>query len=278
MDFASQAFLVFRWAVLVSIVLALIYTAKGRVRWRWVTREVVIALGAYFFYFLVRGFTAGDHTRAFDNAKRLIDFESSLGLFQEARIQSLIIDHDWAITLSNWMYIWGHWPFVLVVAAWLLLYHPGAYHTTRNAFLLSGAIGLVLFATFPVAPPRLLELGFVDTVTENSSAYRVLQPQALVNQVAAMPSLHFGWNLLVGIALIRVGRGPVRLLGFATPAMMAFGVVATANHFIVDAVVGGALCLLALMCVEYAKRRLPTWWERFDPVVAAHESPTQPLT
>ena len=65
---------------------------------------------------------------------------------------------------------------------------------------------MLIVATFPVAPPRLMDLGFVDTVTLRAEAYRVLQPPSLTNQYAAMPSFHVGWDLLVGIALVREGR------------------------------------------------------------------------
>ena len=76
-------------------------------------------------------------------------------------------------------------------------------------------------STFAVAPPRLLETGFVDTVTEQSNAYRILQPPSLVNKYAAVPSLHVGWNVLIGIALYRAGRSRiVRAFAVASPLLM----------------------------------------------------------
>ena len=91
---------------------------------------------------------------------------------------------------------------VLVAVTLLVLYlhRRPIYLRLRNAMFISGAAGLVVFATYPVAPPRLLDGGpFVDTVTTWSNSYRVLQPPSLVNKYAAVPSLHVGWNLLVGI-------------------------------------------------------------------------------
>ncbi len=73
--------------------------------------------------------------------------------------------------------------------------------------MISGAVGMVIFATCPVAPPRMVDAGLVDTVTEHSSAYRLLEPPALVNQYAAMPSLPAGWDLLVGIAIVSAATG-----------------------------------------------------------------------
>jgi hypothetical protein len=112
-----------------------------------------------------------------------------------------------------------------------------------------------VFATYPVAPPRLVPLGLIDTVTDYSHAYRVLQPAAFVNQYAAMPSLHVGWDLLIGIALFTYSTHLViRAIGVLLPALMAFSVLATANHFLLDAVVGVSL---VLVCLAGARR-----WER----------------
>lgn len=87
---------------------------------------------------------------------------------------------------------------------------PAAYSVFRNAFFISGTIGIIIFVLYPVAPPRLADVGVVDTVTMYSSSYRVLQPPAFVNQYAAVPSLHFGWDLLMGIALVTQSRWRVR--------------------------------------------------------------------
>ena len=96
--------------------------------------------------------------------------------------------------------------------------------------LLSGAIGMVIFALWPVAPPRLADLGLVDTVTEYSRSYRVLQPPAFTNQYAAMPSLHMGWDLLIGLAIIvAASRLWVRVIGGLLPVLMGWAVVATAE-------------------------------------------------
>lgn len=136
---------------------------------------------------------------------------------------------------------------IATVAVLLFVTRFDRYLLLRNAVFVSGAIGFLFFAFLPVAPPRLLELGLVDTVAEQSQAYRALQPPELTNQYAALPSLHFGWNLLVGIVLFGTTRNlVVRAFAVAMPAAMAFAVVATANHFVLDVVVGGAVVLVAM--------------------------------
>ncbi len=112
---------------------------------------------------------------------------------------------------------------------------------------MSGAIGLVIFVLHPVAPPRLLPSGFTDTVTELSSSYRVLQPPSLVNKYAALPSLHVGWNLLVGVALFRTRANRfVTIVGLLSPLLMAAAVVMTGNHYVVDALLGSVVALTGL--------------------------------
>jgi membrane-associated phospholipid phosphatase len=134
----------------------------------------------------------------------------------------------------------------------LFRYRRDHYYTLRNACLLTGLLGLFVFALFPVAPPRLTELPLLDTVTHGSPAYRQILPPDLVNQYAAMPSFHAGWNLAVGIVVYRATRHwALRGFAVAMPVAMAFSVVATANHFVIDVVVGVALVLLAL-AVQHA--------------------------
>ena len=155
----------------------------------------------------------------------------------------------------NWAYIWGHWPLIILVAIWLYTMRPETYRLYRNAFMVSGAIGLVIFASFPVAPPRLADIDVIDTVTLHSSAYRVLQPPALVNQYAAMPSLHFGWNLLIGIAIFTTARSwEMKAFGVVKPVVMLLSVVLTANHYILDPVAGAAVALTGLAIVWNTRR------------------------
>lgn len=210
-------------------------------------REVLLIAFAILLYFGIRNATAGSADDAFANAGRLVRFEDALGIDWEAGLQSATVSSDVLVTLANWVYIWGHWPVILGVATWLYLRRRERYLLLRNAMFASGLIGFLFFALFPVTPPRLLDLGLVDTVTERSDAYRALQPPGLTNQYAAFPSLHAGWNLLVGIVLVlAVTSLAVRLVALALPVAMALAVVATANHFVIDVVAGVAVVLVGL--------------------------------
>jgi membrane-associated phospholipid phosphatase len=176
-------------------------------------------------------------------------------------MQGWVVNHQWAINVANWVYIWAHWPVIGLVAIWLLWKRPARFSLFRNAFFISGAIGIALFATFPVAPPRLIDIGVVDTVTEYSRSYRVLQPPAFTNQYAAMPSLHFGWDLLIGIALITQARWlPLRIFGATLPALMAIACIVTANHYISDAIAGAIIALTGLAVAYRLTQGHWRWW------------------
>jgi membrane-associated phospholipid phosphatase len=230
-----------------------------------VPRELAVVGGGAVLYFGVRGLTEGNVAAANANATTIVEVERALGIDVEPAVQEPVARSDSFTAVMNWIYIWGHWPVIIATLVWLVLNHPAVYARTRNAMLLSGAVGMAVFALWPVAPPRLAQLGLVDTVTEYSRAYRVLQPPAFTNQYAAMPSLHVGWDLLIGLAIVTAAsRWWVRAIGCLLPMLMAWAVVSTANHFVLDAVVGVLLVLVSLWAVT----RLPgptTWpemWQR----------------
>ncbi len=247
-----------RWAVVLLPIGGLVYAHRTHAPYGELIGEVGLVLLGYFAYFLVRGATEGNLDAASAHASDIVRLERDLGLFREQRLQDLITGRQWMVDVANWVYIWGHWPVIALVATWLFLRRRRTYYLFRNAFVISGAIGLFIFALYPLAPPRLVgELGIIDTVTLHSHSYRILQPPALVNQYAAMPSLHFGWNLLVGIALVREARRwEARLFGLVLVPLMWLSVVLTGNHYIIDTIAGGALALLGLAASSAASKIL----------------------
>ena len=190
------------------------------------------------------------------NAERMVRLEEDLRLDWEQGLQDALLGHDALVTLFNWIYIWGHWPVIITAGIVLYRTRPERYLVLRNAMLLSGAIGFLFFALLPVAPPRLFDPALLDTVTQQSEAYRALQPPGLTNQYAAFPSLHFGWNLLLGIVVWTATTNPLlRLLSVLGPAAMGLAVVVTANHYVLDLVGGAAIVLFSLWVAE--RRQAP---------------------
>ena len=223
--------------------------------------QIGLMVGAALLYFAVRGVTEGSEAVAVAHASQLLRFEGWLGLDIEAWAQGLILEHHALVTVANWVYIWGHWPVIAVTLLVLYRHQRNSYLLLTRAMFASGAIGLVVFAAYPVAPPRLMPGGlWIDTVTELSTSYRVLQPPSLVNKYAALPSLHVGWNLLVGIAVYRATTArPLRVAAVVLPVLMVLAVVLTGNHYVVDAVLGAAVAMVGLAISRRMAAR-PDWW------------------
>lgn len=225
----------------------------------WIAGQVgIVVLGA-FIYFRVRGLTDSATSVAVAHAHHLFHVEKLLGIDVEPTLQSPLHGSEALETFANWVYIWGHWPVIIATMVWLVARHRDVFLQLRDAMLVSGALGIIVFMTYPVAPPRLAGLGLVDTITQSSDSYRYLQPPAFVNQYAAMPSLHVGWDLLVGMAIFAATTNvALRALGCLMPLAMAYAVVATANHFVLDVVAGVVLVLIG----HLVSLRLADWRAR----------------
>ena len=160
--------------------------------WAGFTAQFVLITTAALLYFGVRMVTKDAEAAAFANAQDLLRFEARLGLDIEAWAQEQILGSEAIVTFFNWVYIWLHWPVIIGAFFWLYRYNKRGFVLFRNAMIVSGAIGLIFFVTYPVAPPRFLD-GFSDTVSDLSTSYKYLQPPSIVNKFAAMPSLHVGY-------------------------------------------------------------------------------------
>lgn len=214
---------------------------------RSVARELLVVTVFGLTYAGVRELTEGSAASAVQNGDRLSRLERHLGLAWEHAFQAAVLGRGALVDLANWMYIWGHWPVIAIVAITLFCVRRERYRLLRNAVIISGLLGFLFFALFPTAPPRLVDAGLVDTVTRWSDSYRTLQPPRFTNQYAAMPSLHFGWNLLVGFVLFGTTRSlVVRTFAVLMPAAMGFAVIATANHWTLDVFVGAAVVAVGL--------------------------------
>lgn len=110
------------------------------------------------------------------------------------------------------------------------------------------ALALFGYYLYPLAPPRLLPSGlFYDTVAIHQTVGALTSGdlQSLSNQYAAMPSMHAGWSMWCGIALVLFARNKwLRVFGVLYPLATVLVITATGNHYVLDAV-GGWLTLAA---------------------------------
>ena len=208
--------------------------------------EIALVLVSYWAYSLVRNAAPDRVDAAQTNADRIWRLEQHLGLAFERAVNHACDSVTWLIVTMNYYYATLHFVVTIAVLVWLYRRHPGRYAATRLVLFATTGTALLGYYLFPLAPPRLMDDGgFIDTVvvhrTWGSMASGDLAEMS--NQYAAMPSMHIGWSLWCGLTIAALARAPwLRILGLLYPALTLVVIVATANHFWLDAV-GGALCL-----------------------------------
>ncbi|MFF4538468.1 phosphatase PAP2 family protein [Streptomyces aureus] len=208
--------------------------------------EVLLIAVSYWTYSLIRNAVPEQRHEALRNADWIWSIEHHLGAAFEESVNHAVNSVGWLIIGMNYYYATLHFVVTLSVLVWLYRCHPGRYAAARLVLFATTVVALVGYYLFPLAPPRLMTGStFVDTVaiheTWGSMASGDLKHMS--NQYAAMPSMHIGWSLWCGLSLIALAKAPwARILGVLYPVATLVVIVATANHFWLDAV-GGMLCL-----------------------------------
>ncbi len=216
-------------------------------------REVGVFALALVVYQASRALVIGDPSTAFDNARALIGVEKQAGLFVETAIQERVLDHAPLVEALNAFYLSAHWIVTPLFFVWLYRRRPASYPVVRNAFLVANGLALVVFVLFPVAPPRLAGAGegFVDTLHRVSDVdLHGGMLSGWFNPYAAVPSMHFGYAALIGaVAFVLLRSWPLRALALAYPVVVFITIVGTANHYVLDALAGGAVMALGAAIV-----------------------------
>jgi hypothetical protein len=213
-----------------------------RLSWRrlpWVFEVVSIGIG-YAFYSLVRVLAPHHLVASYQHAAMVENAEKRLGVFRELGVNEFLSRHDWLGILSAYYYATLHFIITPLLLVWLWRRRSLLYSQLRSALVIATAAALVVYATWPLAPPRFAIPGAVDTVLRHpviwASGHGV---KGLINDLAAMPSLHVGWALWCAVAIVAGFRSRWRHLAWLYPLGTTFVVVATANHYVLDAL-GGA--------------------------------------
>lgn len=212
-------------------------------------REFVLIGTMFMLYLQVRTLTSGDVEQATSNANRVVGIERWFGAFSEESVQRAALRSRLVIELLDHYYVFVHFTASFGFMAWIFLRHPDAWARIRTWFLAVTLTGLVIHVLFPLAPPRMLsQYGFVDTLhVYGPSIYSRDVTASAANQLAAMPSLHFAWSVLVAAGVISVLRSRLRFVVLLHPFVTLMAIVATANHYWLDAAVGGVLVTVTLV-------------------------------
>jgi hypothetical protein len=231
--------------------------------WSDVLRQLGLFGGAYVLYRIVRGLVDGRAAQAFDNARELIGIERTLGLFVEPAVHAWAGNRAWIIDVASWMYVNSHFTITALTLAWIYLYRNSAFYFVRNMFMIAMGIALVVYVAFPTAPPRFMpEWGFVDSVAEFTGVQSDSGvSSALINPFAAVPSMHVAFALMLSFPMSRIiHRWSLKALWHVYPLVVSFVVVATANHWWLDAVFGVCTAAVSAWAASQPVRTRPQVW------------------
>ena len=218
--------------------------------WTDLGRQVAIWFGFLAIYQVARGFADRNPAKAFQNGEDIVRLETRVThRLYELTLQNFVDQKHWLETVVSWTYWNSEFTVLGLALLWVYLRRHDSFARFRNAVLLANVLGLVGYILVPTAPPRLLGVGFVDQ-------HRDGLVQLFANPYAAMPSLHAGDALIVGIILASLCKRLLwRLVWCAWPAWVWFCVMATGNHFWLDCLAGSFVALVAMAVVYRAPIR-----------------------
>ncbi|PVI05327.1 hypothetical protein DM02DRAFT_715688 [Periconia macrospinosa] len=278
--------------------------------WYWALIYWVYQLGRAFSAVTLKDSTV-DVARL--HALQIIHLEQRLHIFLELPIQQWFLQHPFLMHWTNRIYSFIHIPGTILFLVWLFYYTttltpsslplpnnkpveeangspagPKLYAARRRTMAVCNLLAFIVFTLWPCMPPRLLSApnvpgkigkearsyGFVDTVHGKEGESSVWTQNKFCNQYAAMPSLHFGYSLLIGLTIMTIPLAPQHrksgviaipfcktrsfrmrtpsprrmaclVIGAAYPMIILVAIIATANHFVLDAVAGALVCVTA---------------------------------
>lgn len=236
-------------------------TGRGaRLRWRplpWFL-EIVAILAGYGLYSMVRLLAPHRVVASYDHASAVLSVERATGLFHEVTLNAWLVPHQWLVDFASYWYATAHFVVTPFVLAWLFRKHGWVYPLLRSALVIATVSALVVYATWPLAPPRFVVAGAVDTVTQHPVVWAKEGAAGFVNEFAAMPSLHVGWAVWCAVAVVVVLQSRWRHLAWLYPATTTWVVLASANHYVLDAV-GGTLVVLVPLYLCGLRTRDLVW-------------------
>jgi hypothetical protein len=228
-----------------------LFTSMTRKGWR---RELSLFFAVYLVYNAARWIFVGDLPAAQAHAHWIVDLEQSAGVAVERSVQGAF-DAATSAELLSIVYLAAQFVVLPGVLIWLYRRAPERYRALRNTVVATWLIAVPIFALFPVAPPRLADLGFVDMVSQQPGVGLTGRSTIFYNPVAAVPSLHVGFAFAVSLALAAaLPHRFTRALALSWGPLVTLSVVATGNHYVFDVAVGLAVTALGYAVGRFATR------------------------
>jgi hypothetical protein len=217
--------------------------------------EALIAFSFYWLYDAVQALTQSDLDEAHAHGLDIVHAERAMHIWAEPDFNVLLTHHHFLSIVAGYDYGLAHVLVTAVVLGYLWLRHPRVQVPLRNGLVAMSLVALVVYWLYPVAPPRLTVSGLTDTLVVNNILGARHVHEGLVNLYAAMPSLHVAWAIWCAAAIVMALRSRWRHLAWLYPLWTTFVVVATANHYFLDAAAGLALAIGPLLLVSARSRR-----------------------
>jgi membrane-associated phospholipid phosphatase len=226
--------------------------------WSGFARQIAVFIPFDLAYEGSRRVAQGGEDTALRHARDVVTAERALGLYREHAVQ------DWAlnapgfvIEIAKFTYFQCQFTITFGFVVWVYVRRHYAYTLLRNVLFTTFMLAVPGYILYPTAPPRLLAAEqFVDPMKHEALNQQGLLVRLFGNPYAAMPSLHTATAILVGVTGVLVTRHLlVRLAWGFYPALVVFSIVATANHFFLDAIAGAGVLAVALAIVIALHRR-----------------------
>jgi len=226
-------------------------------------RELILVGVLYVGYTSSRLLASSAEAPAVHRAKVLLRIERAIELDWEHAANAFFVRHETLGLLSCYWYSTAHYILTAVVLAWLFFKGPRAYLPARRALVVATLFALALYLMLPTAPPRFMP-GYADVLSLHSSqgwwGADASAPRGLghlTNELAAFPSLHAGWSLWCALVLQRNARlRTVKVLGWCGAFVTAAVVIGTANHWVLDVLVGWMVVFGGVVAVSAFTPRL----------------------
>lgn len=212
-------------------------------------------------YEISRTLAKGDLAVAFVHARDVVSVEKTVGVFTELDVQHWALARPWVLDVANITYFHAHFAVTTCFMFWLYLRRNHHYYFVRNIVFSAMALALIGYVLFPTAPPRMLtDLGFIDTLEKTADVnFNTGAVSLLSNPFAAVPSVHTCFALIIGASCFFLVRRPaIRFIWLFYPCLIVFSIVATGNHFWLDAILGACLAGIALGVAWTIERFHPT--------------------
>jgi hypothetical protein len=230
--------------------------------WIDVFRQIGLFVLADLCYETVRGLAEGKESVAFANGQTIIDFERSTGTFFEPGFQQSLLDDRWVIDAANFLYQNSHFVLTTTFLAFLYLRRNESFYFVRNMFMVAMGIALIGYSLFPTAPPRFYpEEGFIDTITQYAAVnHDSALVQVFINPYAAVPSMHCGFSLMIGVTGYMISKHKAAKAFWAFyPVLVFWVVIVTANHYWIDGALGWMTAGLAALGAMQLARFRESW-------------------